>query len=133
MSKIKEASGKDFKLSRILQVQEVIDFYVLAEIRGGVSYLLELDERMVKDFDGVGVNLSYMSRRINFLRENGYVETYWDDPIKRNIHYVRITEQGEQYFLRMLADLSHKIGIASKFYRDMEKYVAKFGHLNLTK
>lgn len=133
MAKIKEADGKVFKLSRILQVQEVIDFYVLAEIRNGDSYLLKIDEKMVKDFSGVGVNLSYMSRRINFLRENGYVHTYWDDPIKRNIHYVQITEDGEKYFLRMLADLSHKIGVASKFYRDMEKYIKKFGHLNVNK
>ncbi len=38
---------KDSKVGRILQVQEIIDFFVLSEIMETPRYLQELDSRMV--------------------------------------------------------------------------------------
>lgn len=133
MSVNKDAAGKVYKLSRILQVQEFIDFYVLSQIRTRPSYLLELDRNMVEQFKGIGVNISYMSRRINFLREHGYVFTYWDDDIKRNIHYIEITDKGIEYFTMMLRDIFEKLKVAKAFYNSFEKFLQPFESIDLTK
>ncbi len=116
---------KDAKVGRILQVQEIIDFFVLSEIMETPRYLQELDSRMVLFFKGVGVNLSYMSRRIAFMREKGYLVQQWDDPVNRVKHYCRITDAGREYFMMMLRDIPGKIENGLSFYQSISEYTAK--------
>lgn len=131
MASHNESKAKDKKVSRILQVQELIDFYVLSEILEGPKYQFQLDDDMArKHFEGVGVNISYLSRRIAFMREEGFLEQYWDDDVKRGRRYCRITDRGRDYLKLMLRDIPGKVSDALKFYNNLNRYLKKFSKMN---
>ena len=122
---VKDALGKMDKVSRILQVQELIDFFVLGEIWDQPRYVRDLDGIMVDRLNGVGVNLSYMSRRIVALEVMGHITRYWEDENRYN-HYCKITEKGRVYFKLMLPGIYEKIDKGKAFYTSLSKYSQKF-------
>jgi DNA-binding PadR family transcriptional regulator len=129
--KVFESTDKENKVSRILKVQELIDFFVLGEIQEKPKYVRELDEAMVKKLSNIGVNVSYMSRRIDFLSKEGYVERFWEHEDKRYNHYCKITPAGITYFNMLLTGVPDKVKLALKFYQSLDHYIkSSFGSVN---
>lgn len=121
------------KVSRILKVEELIDFFVLGEVQAEPRYVRELDELMVTTLNRVGVNLSYMSRRIKSMHEQGFLERYWDDEDKHYNYYCKITDKGTVHFTTFILSVQSKVLDALQFYQALNKYVKKFGKMDLTK
>lgn len=128
-----ESVNKTNKVSRILKVQEFIDFFVLAEISQQPRYVRELDEIMVKKLQGVGVNVSYMSKRLDYMEQEGYITRYWDNEDKRHNHYCKITDTGIEYFKKLLQSVPDKVNEALDFYKSLHSYIDKFGKINFIK
>ncbi|MDQ0896361.1 MULTISPECIES: PadR family transcriptional regulator [unclassified Paenibacillus] len=128
-----ESVNKTNKVSRILKVQEFIDFFVLAEISQQPRYVRELDELMVKKLQGVGVNVSYMSKRLDFMEQEGYITRYWDNEDKRHNHYCKITDTGTEYFKKLLQSVPDKVNEALTFYKSLHNYIDKYGKINFIK
>jgi PadR family transcriptional regulator PadR len=120
------------KVSRILQVSELIDFFVLAEILETPRYVRQLDDSMTSKLNKIGVNLSYMSRRIVELESKGKLTRYWEDENRYN-HYCKITDDGVIYLKQLLKDIYPKIDKAISFYEALGKYADKFSKWNTSK
>lgn len=120
------------KVSRILQVSELIDFFVLSEILDAPRYVRQLDDSMTSKFNNIGVNLSYMSRRIVDLEKTGKLTRYWEDENRYN-HYCKITDDGVIYLKKLLEDVYPKIDKAINFYKALGTYANKFSKWNTSK
>ncbi|WP_059040604.1 PadR family transcriptional regulator [Paenibacillus rubinfantis] len=122
---------KEGTLGYVIKVQQVIDFVVLSELQEGKQlYVSELDKKIADILGGIGVNDSYLSARLRKLAENGHVIREWKGDDRYNRYY-SITESGREYFMQMLRDLPERVKLAHKVYSNFEKYMGRYGKVNL--
>lgn len=116
---------KETTLGHVVKVQQVIDFIVLAELQNGKRYGQQIDEAIIKQLGGVGVNNAYLNARLRKLSSLGHVSDYWDSDV-RYFRYYEITDSGLEYFNQLLKELPERVELAqsvySKFQRIMETY-----------
>lgn len=122
---------KEGALGYVVKVQQVIDFIVLAELQKcGRLYASEMDQEIIKILGGIGVNDSYLSQRLKKLAESGHVKRQWEDDNRYNRYY-EITDSGVDYFKLLLRDLPDRVQLALRVYSLFDKYVKKYGHVNV--
>jgi DNA-binding PadR family transcriptional regulator len=124
-------NNKVDKLGHIIKAQHVIDFVVLSELQANKQlYVSELHKKIFTILGNIGVNDSYLSARLKKLAENGHVIGEWKGDGRYNRYYT-ITEKGREYFLQMLRDLPGRVKKAHEVYSNFEKYLGRFGKVNL--
>jgi DNA-binding PadR family transcriptional regulator len=123
---------KKEKVGKILQVQELIDYFVLAEILDQPRYVREIDDRMCKVLNNVGVNRTYLTTRIEFMENEGYLTRYWDNPGTRYNHFCKITDRGLVYLKFHQRELPVKVESALKFYNSLKKYTDKLKDMDIS-
>ncbi len=116
---------KNIKVSRILQVQEIIDFLVLSELLQGPLYVREIDGKIVDVLHGVGVSLTYLWTRLDFMEKQGHIKRFWTDDTRYNRH-CKITDIGVTYHKMMLPEMIDKNREALTFHKNMGKYISRF-------
>ncbi|WP_195575625.1 PadR family transcriptional regulator [Paenibacillus sp. 1001270B_150601_E10] len=115
---------KDESLGHVVKVQQVIDFMVLAELQKGRRYGKEIDQVIISSLGGVGVNDSYLSKRLRVLNEKGHTISYWDSD-HRYFRYYEITDLGREYFNQLLKELPDRVQLALKVYQMFDHILKK--------
>lgn len=123
---------KQESLGYVVKVQQVIDFIVLSELQGGELYAKELEQRIILALGGsVGVNDGYLSQRLKTLAEQGHVTRRWEGDNRYNRFY-GITDEGMEYFKRLMRELPDRVKRAQQVYNRFETYIDKYGKMNLS-
>lgn len=115
---------KDESLGHVVKVQQVIDFMVLAELKKGRRYGKEIDQVIIASLGGVGVNDSYLSKRLRVLNEKGHTISYWDSD-HRYFRYYEITDLGREYLNQLLKELPDRVSLALKVYQMFDQQLKK--------
>lgn len=130
MARNQDPLEKSSSLGHVVKVQQVIDFIVLSELQKGRSYAREMEQKIIQELGGVGVNDGYFSERLRILAEKGHVVREWNDD-KRYNRYYEITELGREYFIQMLRDLPSRVQLALKVYTLFDTYIGKYDKVDL--
>lgn len=117
--------AKDTTFGAVVKVQQVIDFMALAELRKGTRYGKQIDQTILRSFNGVGVNDSYLAARLKVLAEKGHATSEWDKDNRFNRFY-SITPSGEEYFEQLLRELPEKVELAIRIYKQFENILLKY-------
>lgn len=117
--------GKEQSLGHIVKVQQVIDFIVLAELQKGRRYGKQIDQVIIQTLSGVGVNDSYLAKRMKTLAEKGHATSQWEDDNRYNRYY-EITESGVEYFNQLLRELPERVEMALNVYQLFENVLKKY-------
>lgn len=116
---------KEQSLGHIVKVQQVIDFIVLAELQKGRRYGKQIDQVIIQTLSGVGVNDSYLAKRMKVLAEKGHATSQWEDDNRYNRYY-EITDSGIEYFNQLLRDLPERVNLALKVYGLFDKAIKQY-------
>jgi DNA-binding PadR family transcriptional regulator len=122
---------KTHALGAVVKVQQVIDFIVLSHLlEKGRLYHSQMEQFIVDTLQGVGANDAYFSQRLKVLAETGHVNRHWDGDNRYNRFY-DITDKGEVYLKQLLGELPDRVKLAQRVYTLFDKYISKFGKMNL--
>ena len=116
---------KEQSLGQLVKVQQVIDFIVLAELQKGPRYGKQIDQVIIQTLSGVGVNDSYLAKRMKVLAEKGHATSHWEDDNRYNRYY-EITDSGIEYFNQLLRDLPERVNMALNVYRLFDKTLKRY-------
>jgi PadR family transcriptional regulator PadR len=131
MPRNENPTEKTHALGAVVKVQQVIDFIVLSHLlEEGRLYHSQMEQFITDTLHGVGANDAYFSQRLKVLAENGNVNRQWDGDNRYNRYY-NITEKGEIYFKQLLRELPERVKLAQSVYNLFDKYISKFGNINL--
>ncbi|WP_150274056.1 PadR family transcriptional regulator [Paenibacillus tepidiphilus] len=116
---------KDTTFGAVIKVQQVIDFMALSELKKGTRFGKQIDQTILRSFNGVGVNDSYLAARLKVLAEKGHATSEWDKDNRFNRFY-KITPSGEEYFEQLLRELPDRVDLAIRVYKQFEDILRKF-------
>ncbi|RJG15638.1 PadR family transcriptional regulator [Paenibacillus thiaminolyticus] len=125
MANIKKNVDMDETLGSLLKVHDVLEYIVLNELQKKSHYLLQLEQIIVKELDGVGVNRGYLSQRITKLIENGHIERAGSDPNHRLIVLLRLTDSGLTYLNMLKMRVPERVKLALRTYNAFDKYIQR--------
>ncbi|WP_240422039.1 PadR family transcriptional regulator [Paenibacillus periandrae] len=113
-------------LGSVVKVQQVIDFMVLGVLQQqGKQYNNQMEQFILRKLDGTGVNNAYLTTRLQFLYDKGYVIRWWEGD-KRYNRFYSVTDSGVTYFLQLKRELPERVELAQKVYRQFDAYLREF-------
>jgi len=122
---------KDESLGSVVKVQEVIDFIVLSDLqKNGRLYQSQLERNIITILEGVGVNKAYLVQRLRKLAEAGHLWREWDTDRRYNRYY-EITDEGLNYFKKMMKDLPVRVQRAQRVYKLFDDLIGQYNKMDL--